>query len=161
MGKRGPKSKCNDALAQQAAEYLRQGHYRATVARLIGITPECFSDWMHKTGSPYAEFQTVVHQAEAEAEHLQLAKITESPEPADAKWYLSRKFPDRWAETRRVDVSGRIDYGMKLNADALTSDTAREHVLGLAEWLFSDAGEEVTDPAAGDNQPHGAGKGRE
>lgn len=151
---KGHETKCTEELTAEIAELLRHGHYRATVARMVGLAPETFSEWMHKDYAPFLGFQTAVHQAEAEAEDTQLRKITESPEPADAKWYLARKFPDKWAETRRVDVSGRIDYGMKLNADALTNDRAREHVLGLTEWLFSESEPEdggPAEPAAGDN----------
>jgi hypothetical protein len=137
-GQRGRKSKLTEVVAEVIIEQLRQGHYRQTAAALAGIHPTTFSDWMGLQREPYLSFQERVREAEADAERIQLAKITESPEPADAKWYLARKFPDKWAETRRVDVSGRLDMGIKLNASALSSDQAREHIQGLTDWLFTD-----------------------
>ena len=131
---------------------LRQGHYRKTAAELNGITGVTLSEWLAREEAEYQDFKLKVLEAEAEAEHVQLAKVTESAEPADAKWYLARKFPDRWAETRRVDVSGRLDMGIKLNADALADPSARAHIAGLTSWLFADGDSEPYSPGAGGDE---------
>lgn len=143
---RGQNTKLTDELAQALCGYLRQGHYRQTAAQLVGIHPTTLSDWMGKEREPYLSLQAAVREAEAEAERIQLAKITDSPDPADAKWYLARKFPDKWAETRRVDVSGRLDMGVKLNADVLRNDKAREAILTLTDALFTDGYSEPNGP---------------
>jgi hypothetical protein len=145
-GQRGQQSKLTEELAKAICAYLEAGHYRQTAAQLVGIHPTTFSDWMGKEREPYLTFQTAVRAAEAEAERKQLAKIAESPDPADAKWYLARKFPDKWAETRRVDVSGRLDMGVKLNADVLRNDKAREAILTLTDALFTDGYGEPDSP---------------
>ena len=129
--------KLNEQLAKQFCDYLRAGHYRQTAAQLCRVHPTTVSDWMGKEGEPYASFQLAVREAEAEAIRVQLAKITESPEPADAKWYLARKDPDHWAETRRVDVSGRLDIGTKLDGNALKDPDARQALITLAKSLFA------------------------
>lgn len=143
----GPK--LNDALAAQLLEHLRAGHYKNTASRLCGIHPTTLSDWLAREDEPYASFRIQVLAAEAEAERVQLARIFESPEPADAKWFLGRKFPDRWAETKRVDVSGRFDMGIKLNADLLSTPEARAAVLTLTDALFADGNAEPD--SAGEN----------
>lgn len=146
MAKRGQEA-LTEELAAAICEHLRAGHYRQTAAQLVGIHPTTLSDWMGKTREPYLSLQKAVREAEAEAERVQLAKVAESADPADAKWYLARKFPDRWAETRRVDVSGRLDMGVKLNADVLRNDKAREAILTLTDALFTD----------GYSEPNGSG----
>lgn len=145
MAKRGTEA-LTEALAEAICNHLRAGHYRQTAAQLVGIHPTTLSDWMGKQREPYKSFQEAVRKAEAEAEQIQLAKVAESPDPADAKWYLARKFPDRWAETRRVDVSGRLDMGVKLNADVLRNDKAREAILTLTDALFADGDSEPNSP---------------
>lgn len=145
-------SKLNDETAAAICEHLRAGHYRATAAQLVGIHPTTFSIWMGKQREPYLSFQRAVLAAEAEAEQAQLTKITSSPEPADAKWYLSRKFPDRWAETRRIDVSGRLDTGVKLNADILRDPAARAAILTLTDALFANGYSEPDSASPGGDE---------
>lgn len=140
-----PNSRLTDALAAAICELLTQGHYRNVAAQHVGIAPSTFARWMGNKTAPYPEFQRLVLAAEAEAERAQLAKITGSPEPADAKWYLARKHPDRWAETRRIDVTGRLDMGLKLNADALKSDDARAHIEALTEFFFANGDDSAHD----------------
>lgn len=152
MGKRGPASSLTDELAKRYCEYLRAGNYRQTAAALVGLSPTTVSDWMGKEREPYLSFQAAVREAEAEAERIQLDKIASSPEPADAKWYLSRKFPDRWAETRRVDVSGRLDMGVKLNADILRDPRAREAIITLTDALFANGYSEPDSPSDGGDE---------
>src|SRR6478735_3203177 len=132
------KGKLTDELAAKVYELLEQGLYRVTVAQLVGIHHVTFAEWMAKTREPYLTFQEKVLEAESKAERTALAKIQDSPEPADAKWYLARKFPDRWAETRRVDVSGRLDMGVKLNADILRDPRAGAAIETLTDALFAD-----------------------
>ena len=123
--------KLTDELTARAIELLEGGLYRVTVAKLVGVSEVTFSKWMNINRAPYIEFQKRVHEAEAEAERRQLAKIIDSPEPADAKWWMARKFPDRWAETRRVDLSGRVDIGHKINPDQLKKPEARSALITL------------------------------
>jgi hypothetical protein len=131
------KGKLTDELAAKVYELLEQGLYRVTVAQLVGIHYVTFSEWMTKAREPFLTFQAGVLEAESKAERTALAKIQDSPEPADAKWYLARKFPDRWAETRRLDVSGKLDMGVKLNADILRDPRARAAIETLTDALFT------------------------
>lgn len=146
MAKRGTEA-LTDELAARICTYLRAGHYRGTAGQLVGIHYTTFSKWMAMTREPYLSFQTAVRAAEAEAERAQLAKIVDSAEPADAKWYLARKFPNKWAETRRVDVSGRLDLGVKLNADLLRDPKAREAIIILTDAVFADSYSESDEPS--------------
>lgn len=146
MARRGVEA-LTDELAERICVHLRAGHYRVTVSQLVGIHYTTFSKWMAMTREPYLSFQTAVRQAEAESERGQLAKIVDSPEPADAKWYLARKFPNKWAETRRVDVSGRLDLGVKLNVDLLRDPKAREAIVILTDAVFADGYGESDEPS--------------
>lgn len=146
------KPKCTEAMITALCEHLRRGHYRVTAANLVGLHPTTFSDWMGRTREPYLTLQAAVLLAEAEAEQTQLTKVVESDEPGDAKWYLARKFPDRWAETRRVDVSGRLDLGAKLNASVLKDPRARAAVLTLTDLIFADGDSEPDSPSSGSDE---------
>ena len=139
--------KLTDELAAEICEHLRNGQYRKIAAQLVGIHEGTLAQWMARKYEPYKTFQTKVLAAEAESERASVAIVRDSPLTVDHKWYLARKFPDRWAETRRLDLSGRIETGLKLDANAISDPTAREHLLGLISYLAdsdpqpSDAGE--------------------
>lgn len=139
--------KLTDELAAKLISYLEVGHYRSTAAELCGVHFTTLSRWMGEDREPYRSFQLAVREAEAKAVDTQLRKIVESAEPADAKWYLARKKPDLYAETRRVDLTGRIDVGTKLSLDNLQSPEAQKALLILLGQLDSegDAGPESAD----------------
>lgn len=145
--RRGRPSKLTEELASVIIGFIERGNYRTTAAAMAGVNDNTFKAWMlHKT-EPYVSFQKRMLEAEAFAEASQLAKIIESDETADAKWYLARKFPDRWAETRRVDLSGRLDVGVKVDGSALSDPKAREALETLTDWLIDH----------GDTEPGSAG----
>jgi hypothetical protein len=138
----GSETKLTDELAAKICEILEQGHYRETAAQLVGIHPVTMAKWMGHSREPFTSFQRAVREAEAKAEQTQLAKIINSPEPADAKWYLARKQPNKWAETRRVDVSGRLDIGSKLDSNTFKDPEAREALSTLIQHIFANGNAE-------------------
>jgi hypothetical protein len=142
----GAPTKLTDGLAEKILEYLRVGHYRSTAAELCGIHETTMSRWMGYQTEPYRSFQAAVREAEAHAINTQLEKITSSPEPADAKWYLARKKPDQYAETRRVDLTGRFDVGTRLSIDTITDPAAQKALITLLGTLDSE-GDAGTQPA--------------
>lgn len=161
MAERGPGQPTimTDDIVLELCDYLASGHYRGPACKMVGISYSAFHNWLKAEGPQYDALRKAVDKAEATAEHLQLRKITQSERTEDAKWYLARKHPDRWAETKRVDISGRLDMGIKLNAQALADADAREHIDGLVSWLFTQTPESEQEPdpdeqsAAGDTEP--------
>lgn len=134
-------------LAEKLVSIIREGNYRRTACMICRVHETTFSRWMASNREPFLSFQAAVREAEAEAEREQLAKIVTSPEPADAKWYLARKNPDAWAETRRVDLKGRIDLGTKLDVSKLSSPDAQQALITLLGALDSDEGNAGTESA--------------
>jgi hypothetical protein len=134
--------KFNDALAAKAIELARQGAYRQTVAKLCGIDRSTLYDWLSRDDQPYADFATKFVEAEAECEHELAQAIRDSPDPIDRKWFLSRRYPERWGERKQVTMGGSIDVGAKIDASAFADDRAREHIFGLLDYLNAETGED-------------------
>jgi transposase-like protein len=132
-------AKLTDELAAKAIALAGQGAYQVTVAQLIGITRQTLHAWLNEyKREPYLDFAKRYREAEAEAEHELAERIRTSPDPVDAKWFLARRYPDRWAEKKSLDLNGSVDFGVKLDASAFTDPAAREHVLGLIDYLSTD-----------------------
>jgi len=126
-----------DELAVKLCYHLERGNYRVTAAALCGIAPTTLSRWMHKEGEPYESLQRMVRIAEAQAEADSLSVVMDSMEPKDRQWYLARRHPDRWAETKRIDLQGRLELGVTLDASVFTDPDARAHLQGFSRFLLT------------------------
>lgn len=159
---RGNETKLTDELAAQVQEILLEGNYRSVASQIVGIHQVTFSKWMHATTEPYLSFQTMVLAAEAQAERESVRLIRMSDDTVDRRWWLSRKYPDKWAESRRINLSGRLDMGVKLDAGALKDDRARASIDYLAGQFFAGDWEEAdTANPDGDPEPYDFGQSRE
>ncbi len=93
---------------------VRLGCYRETAAASAGIRSATLRDWLKrgaraaasgrvsKADKIYVELLHAIEQAEAEAEVLDLAKITAAAtnDWRAAAWKLARLYPDRYSERR-------------------------------------------------------------
>jgi hypothetical protein len=110
---RGRPTKFNRALAEQIIQYIRAGAYIETAAVAAGIDKATFYAWMKKGASAkdgdFKAFHDAVNQAMAMAEVRDVLLIGEAAKESwqAAAWRLERKFPDRWGQTRRVEVEVR------------------------------------------------------
>jgi hypothetical protein len=108
--KKGRPTKFNPGLAEQIIQYIRAGAYIETAAVAAGIDKATFYAWLKKGASddsgPYFDFALAVHQAMAMSEVRDVLLIGEAAKESwqAAAWRLERKFPDRWGQTRRVEV---------------------------------------------------------
>jgi hypothetical protein len=111
--KRGRPSKFNKATAEQILQFIRAGAYIETAASAAGIDKATFYAWLKKGANAkageYKDFHDAVTQAAAMAEVRDVLLIGEAAKESwqAAAWRLERKFPDRWGQTRRVEVEVR------------------------------------------------------
>lgn len=100
--------------------FVRAGNFRETSAVAAGLRLGNFRRWMRqgkaalrddgtavpKTHQVYVDLYKAVIEAEkmAEIDMVKVVVDASKQEPEHAKWYLERKFPDRW---------GRNNYELK------------------------------------------------
>ena len=79
-------------------QVVRNGNYVCAAAKVVGVTPQAV--YIHKRKHP--EFATALAKAEADAEASAVTRIMMSGErdPRYLQWFLSRKYPERWGDSR-------------------------------------------------------------
>lgn len=108
----GRTPKLNDSTQQLIVDAIMGGNYRNIAAGYAGIAPETLTRWMErgeaKPGSLYGRFRQAVLKAEADAHAAAVALVMAAAkdDPAHAKWWLARKFPEQWADKSRLQVEG-------------------------------------------------------
>ncbi|MFO7948118.1 MAG: hypothetical protein R6V19_15035 [Armatimonadota bacterium] len=110
MAKTGRKTKLTAKLQDEICGHLASGCYAVTACELAGISESTFYNWLERGRDgedPFLEFLESVKKAEAQAEVKALTIIQNAM--ADdwkaAMTWLERKFPDRWARRKPLDVA--------------------------------------------------------
>ncbi|MDB5314054.1 MAG: hypothetical protein JWO38_8256 [Gemmataceae bacterium] len=107
--KKGPgrPTSLTDDMVLKIITCLQGGNYRMIAAQAGGIAVSTFTRWMRwgvkDPDSEYGAFRALVLEAEARAEAATVQEIKESQDPIDRKWWLARRWPERWGV-------GRDDY---------------------------------------------------
>jgi hypothetical protein len=95
--------------------------------------------WLRKGADgtePYATFADRVHRALAEGE-LRMLAIIDKAALRDvwqaAAWKLERKWPQRWAQAQKHELSGKDGAPLRVEGgiSAETADAVRARVLGI------------------------------
>jgi hypothetical protein len=118
----GRPTKLSAELQARLCEAIRSGNYRETAAQWAGVSPETLSRWMHRKGARYDAFRRAVLEAERAAEIRAVALVMKAAadDPAHARWWLERKFPDRWGRRERHELTGegggpvRVEHGVRV-----------------------------------------------
>lgn len=94
----GRPSKLTDEVRSQVIIMIGEGNYRSAVASAVGVDRSTFKRWM----SEDAAFRAAVMKAEGEAEFTALRHVMSAAaaDPVHARWFLERKFPQRWGADR-------------------------------------------------------------
>lgn len=92
---------------------LRAGNFRATSAEQAGVPVRTFREWMRRgkeKDEPYHTFRRAVLMAEKEAEAHAVGLVMKHAEndPKHAEWWLSHRFPERWADQERKRIRAEI-----------------------------------------------------
>lgn len=89
---------------------IRAGNYVKQSVLACGVNYHTFQDYMKKGKKgirPYDEYYEMVEQAKAGAEIDMSTRINDSAEAGNVgadMWKLSRMFPNRWGQTKRVEA---------------------------------------------------------
>lgn len=109
--KRGRRPKLTEEIQAKVVAALRGGNFRSTAAGWAGIGARTLREWMQKgeaaPKSPHGLFRHAVLEAEkaAEIHAVGLIMRAASTDVKHAEWWLSHRFPERWAERRKVEMS--------------------------------------------------------
>lgn len=123
----GKKPKIDQTKINKICDYIKQGNYRKTAAKLVRINETTFIRWMN-TGekileedmnnsnnmepskkalnNPYVKLYLQVEEAEAFAEAFAVQNIRQESSKGNwtaSAWYLERKFPERWANKHKLE----------------------------------------------------------
>lgn len=144
------KSKLTPKLQARVVLALKNGNYQDTAARLSGIAPSTFYDYIQRgerdiaegnRHTPHAVFSESVKNARAEAEVMLLANIVRAgsrPENWQASaWVLERTMPAKYG--RRTEVKAELTGAGSGPIQLQTAIAAAWAALGITEPLEGEA----------------------
>jgi hypothetical protein len=123
-----PKEAFNTQTTSQIVESIRIGNYKSTAAQLSGISYRTLTNWLKKGREEpegnYGQFYLDVLKAEAEFEANAVSELTMSGNPKYLLEVLSRRSPEKWSATSRVNVqvNQKIEDFMNFLCDALSDE---------------------------------------
>jgi hypothetical protein len=144
--KTGRPTKLTQEVHEKIVSAIQLGNYGAVAARFAGIDRCTFFSWMRKgrerKGAIYVRFAKAVRDAQALAEARAIQVIAQAANEnwQAAAWYLARKYPDRWGEHKRHEITGKKGGPVK---------TEQATVL-----LLPPLGEGESDGDPGEEEPH-------
>ena len=106
-----PNAKWTPEVQALIVESLRAGNFREVACAAAGITSRTLHNWCargDKGEEPYAALAAEVNAAEAEIETRAVKSISKSDDIRAVTFFLERRFPKRWAQSKQVNVSGSI-----------------------------------------------------
>ena len=148
MSRRAPK-RPTAALIAEATRYLKAGVPVETTAKLLlGTRWDEFFAWIaaghgqHPTllrRKPYTTLADAVERALAECEARHAAIVQKEGSPKWSAWFLSRRYPDRWAAADHTEVTVTVPHQTRTGATLMIPE-------GLAASLRALRSEPYTDP---------------
>jgi predicted TPR repeat methyltransferase len=121
------KSKFTKDNQDTIIDLMRAGNHKTVAAQSVGIDYRTLARWLadgKEEDSKYYEFAQRVLMAEAEFETAAVASITANQNPKYLLEVLSRKNPNRWASTSKVQLltEQKIEHFMDFLCDNLSED---------------------------------------
>lgn len=130
MAKAGRPTKLTEDLIEQIAKLVREGNYIETACAFCGINKDTYYRWAKdgaraKSGIK-KRFSDAIKKAVAESEMNDLETIRLDPSWQSKAWRLERRFPDKWGNRQKVELSGNVNIGKvkKLAEEVLSEDPA-------------------------------------
>ncbi len=120
-----------DEVQQTIVSNLSSCAHRSVAAACAGIGKRTFVTWMRKgrerPKSRYGAFRHAILEAEKKAEMRLSALIAReaAKDPKQAQWMLTHRFPTRWGERRRMEISGRPGKPVELSLRERREDLIR------------------------------------
>lgn len=135
----GNKTFLTKELIEQAYKYVAAGNYIKTVCDYLGIAQSTYYLWDSKakrdkengvTDSIYIEFMEAMKAAESEAEMRNVQYVQSSAakgKTEDARWWLTHKKPENWADKTRIEHSGSVSMNISnLDVEKMPTELLNE-----------------------------------
>lgn len=122
----GRPSLLTDETQAKIIAALRSGNFRNAAFGFAGVSPRTAREWMATGKDPKSkrchDFRRAVLEAEKQAEIRAVALVMKAAEkdPKHAEWWLSHRWPGRWADKSRVkaELTGRNGGPIAVSASA-------------------------------------------
>lgn len=107
----GAKSKLTDEVQQKVVRAIENGNYAKVAAEASGIAETTFYRWMSEGKSAKSGKKREFWESITRAENVAESKIvTQWKKLGEQDWralmeLLQRRYPDRWANTQRIEVA--------------------------------------------------------
>jgi succinate dehydrogenase flavin-adding protein (antitoxin of CptAB toxin-antitoxin module) len=109
-GQPSARSKLTDEVQQKICNAVSAGQTFECAAALAHIDRTTLNDWRQRgqqeADSRYGEFNRALEQALLASETMMVHKILSDPDWKAAKWILKNRFPDRYRDLTRAELSG-------------------------------------------------------
>lgn len=132
----GRPSILTEAVRDKILSALGGGNFRVAACEYAGVSARTFREWMARGArgdKDYEDFRRAVIEAEKRAEIRAVALILRAAEndPRHAQWWLSHRWPERWADKSRHEISG------KKGAPLAVADMTREEIRAALRTIAS------------------------
>jgi hypothetical protein len=105
---------------------LRGGATRRAAAGIVGIPAETFSRWMHRDEPRFVAFQELVAEAEAYAELTATLRVTQTPDPHWAGFWLERRRGAEWGRGAATQINVHAQATAAAEPDRDEEDTGAD-----------------------------------
>lgn len=137
--KPGRKTRLTLDRQEKIINAIRAGAYIETAAAAAGINKTSLYAWLKKgeryPGTIFSAFADAVNAALAQAEMRDVLAISKAAGEGDwraAAWRLERKFPGRWGQTTRTQISGPDGGPVQVNTNVDVTKLTDEQLAALA-----------------------------
>ena len=111
--RRGRPTKLTKEIINEICQLLRAGSYIETACNFVGLHKDTYYRWAKEgaraKGGIKKIFSDSVKKAIAEAEIRDLEEIRKNDSWQSKAWRLERRFPDRWGNRQKVELSGNVE----------------------------------------------------
>ncbi len=126
----GRPSKLTPEVQEKICQILRGGNFKNVACEYAGVSQRVFREWMKKGAEgeqPYEDFRRAVIEAEKSAEIRAVGLIIKAAQedPRHAQWWLSHRFPERWADRQRQELRAQH----KVRLESPLKDVPNEDIL--------------------------------
>jgi len=111
--RRGRPAKLTKEIIEQIATLVRAGNYIETACNFVGLSKDTYFRWAREGARAKSGlkrlFSDSIKSAVAESEIRDLEEIRKNDSWQSKAWRLERRFPDRWGNRQKVELSGNVE----------------------------------------------------
>lgn len=111
--RRGRPAKLTKEIIEQIATLVRAGNYIETACNFVGLSKDTYFRWAREGARAKSGlkrlFSDSIKSAVAESEIRDVEFIRKNETWQSKAWRLERRFPDRWGNRQKVELSGNVE----------------------------------------------------